>query len=167
MSKLRQAASSVLTGQCLQPAAPLQHRAAPQALSWQLCSPAPLGTSSWCPWHQSGHRAELCQSCPAFLKAKGWKTSLGLLNAGISTHSLLFATFTCGSLYWCLSCSTASTSVCRANPQLSTAQSPGWPSFWGAVHDPSLNPLFALSCSYSTCRTAWVFQEKKHTTSHY
>lgn len=142
----------VLTGQCLQQGAPLQHGAAPRALSWQPGSPAPAGTRrapSWAvpelPCLPKGAEPPLW----AFLTHP--RFCLALLHVAVRTGE-------CPAAQHQGECA-------EQSPSWAPAVSPGWPSFGGA--DPALNAPFALSHSYSTCTTAWVFQEKKHTTSHY
>lgn len=98
-----------------------------------------------------------------FLKVMCRRACLGISNIGTSPPPLLFDSSICDNFYGCISCSTASMLACSVNLQLRTCIIPaGCPIFWDAVHNPSLDQLSALPCSYSICRTAWVFQKKKN-----
>lgn len=97
---------------------------------WQLsaCSlelPGAQGSSPGSELAASqGTQLSCAGAAPAVsLKARGWTASPGISNTGIYTHASVWH-FTCGTFYWCVSCSTFSRWVCRANLQLSTCTIP-------------------------------------------
>lgn len=139
------------------------------------CSPAAQGSSPGSelaaqhPWGHSGHQAELCQSCPAFLKVRGWRASLGISNTGIYFHTL-------SSVWHFYTWEFVLLRVLQHSINVSLQSKPPAEH----LHRPLAGPAFGVLCMTLLsgcslpCHALTVHAEqlgssrrKKHTTSHY